>query len=371
MLKRVIHSRQPLVKGSISLALLLILSLTLSSCSKPSPEQVFLESTNSQVIRPYYQALSQESRALATAASAMLAAASDQQCLTEESAETLKIQWRKTMSAWQKAQAIQFGPVREHNLAWEYQFWPDKKNLIAKKLKPLLKTAHEQTLDSLKESSVVTHGLPAIEYLLFDPAANKYGDHRAQCVLIELIATHLDNTSEQLNNQWQQYEIQLLSANIENPEFPTQAHAVAVVIDSFLTQVEQISNRKLTMALGLKTKTQRLNPYLLESWRSRHSKENLLANLNSVEQLVNQGGLANYLILKGHETLAAQIVDNLQQTRAVIESMQLPLFEQLTQQQADASKTLQAHLEQLTKHFKADIPNALNIQLGFNNNDGD
>ncbi len=369
MFKRTTQPRQTQTKRSIkfglSLSIPLTFALALTACSKPSPEQVFLESANDQLIRPYYLSLAAEAKTLS--------ASVEQHCRNEENSESVKNQWRATMVAWQKAQAIQFGPLREHNLAWEYQFWPDKKNLIAKKLKPLLKTADEQTLESLKKTSVVTHGLPAIEYLLFDEQADKYGDQNAQCSLAQVIANHLANTSEQLNTQWSQYQTQLLGANAENPEYPTQAHAVAVVIDSFLTQVENISNRKLTMALGLKTKAQRLNPYLLESWRAQHSKENLLANVSSVEDLMNQGGLGMYLGQKGHAILANNINENVQTTRGAIEAMPTSLFEQLNQPQgqAQAVKDLQDHLLQLTQHFKTDIPTALNIQLGFNNNDGD
>ncbi|MGH1370829.1 MAG: imelysin family protein [Cellvibrionaceae bacterium] len=350
-------------KFGLSLSIPLTFALVLTACSKTSPEQVFLESVNSQLIRPYYLNLAEETKSLS--------AQVEQHCRSDENSVSLKNQWRATMMAWQKAQAIQFGPLREHNLAWEYQFWPDKKNLIAKKLKPLLKTADEQTLESLKKASVVTHGLPALEYLLFDEQADKYGDHNAQCSLAQVIANHLANTSEQLNSQWLRYQTQLLSANDKNPEYPTQAHAVAVVIDSFLTQVENISNRKLTMALGLNTKVQRLNPYLLESWRSQHSKENLLANVSSVEDLMVEGGLGIYLRQKGLATLAESITQNLQKTRYAIETMPASLFEQLSQPQAPAAVSLQNHLLQLTQHFKTDIPTALNIQLGFNNNDGD
>lgn len=351
------------IKFGLSLSIPLAFALALTSCSKLTPEQVFLESANNQLIRPYYLDLTAETKKLSVSV--------EQHCRNEEHSETLKNQWRNTMVAWQKAQAIKFGPLREHNLAWEYQFWPDKKNLVAKKLKPLLKADAPQTLESLNKSSVVTHGLPAIEYLLFDEQADKYGDQNAQCSLAQVIANHLAKTSEQLNTQWLQYESQLLNANTKNPEYPTQAHAVAVVIDSFLTQVENISNRKLTMALGLKIKGQRLNPYFLESWRSQHSKENLLANVSSVEDLMNQGGLGMYLGQKGHATLANNINKNLQDTRSAIEAMSASLFEQLNQQQSQAAKDLQDHLLQLTQHFKTDIPTALNIQLGFNNNDGD
>jgi len=349
---------QSVVRGSILLALM----LGLSSCSKPSLEQTFLETVNTQLIRPTYTSLAHESKKLAELT---------QLCETPANRNSLKDQWRTSMTAWQKAQSIQFGPIREHNLAWEFQFWPDKKNLIAKKLKPLLKAANLQNQESLKSASVVTHGLPAMEYLLFDDSVNQRGNLQAQCELVQLIGDNIADTSELLDAQWQQYQTQLLNANVDNPEYPNADHAVAVVIDSFLTQVEQMSSRKLTMALGLKIKSQRLNPYFLESWRSQHSKENLQANLSSVETLLAQGGFHHYLSQKGHAELAESITNNLLQTQVTLDEMSSSLFEQLSAQDDTASQSVQSGLATLTRQFKIDIPAALNIQLGFNNNDGD
>lgn len=358
MFKSASHGCQRVATGSILLAL----TLCLSSCSKPSLEQTFLETANAQLIRPAYASLTQETEKLAELSQA---------CETPAKRSELKQQWRASMVAWQQAQSIQFGPIREHNLAWEFQFWPDKKNLIAKKLKPLLKTANTQSQESLKNASVVTHGLPAMEYILFDDSVNQRGDLQAQCKLVRLIANNIATTSSLLDTQWQQYQTQLLNANADNPEYPNADHAVAVMIDSFLTQVEQMSSRKLTMALGLKTKSQRLNPYFLESWRAQHSKENLQANLSSVETLLNQGGFHHYLSQKGHVELADAIADNLQHTQAALDKMSTSLFEQLNAQDAETSQSVQEGLAKLTRQFKVDIPTALNIQLGFNNNDGD
>jgi len=335
----------------------------LNACAPSTPEQRLLIDVNEKLITPLYADLVVSSRTLASATTVA--------CGNNHSLDSLQIPWRDVMTAWQKAQTIQFGPIREHNLAWEFQFWPDKKNLIAKKLRPLLSEAEQQTQQTLSQASVVTHGLPAMEYLLFDDSAQQRADDKARCALLTLMANNLATTSQQLQQHWQSYQPQLLSASPDNTEFPTQKHAVAVVIDSFLSQTEQMSGRKLSMALGLNTKTQRVNPYLLESWRSQHSKENLLANLATIESLMTEAGLARYLTEQGQQPLADNIQVALADTQAQLMAMTQPLFEQMTQQTTETAMGVQQGLEALTRHFKVDLPNALGIQLGFNNNDGD
>ncbi|MAZ88596.1 MAG: hypothetical protein CL693_13230 [Cellvibrionaceae bacterium] len=335
----------------------------LSACAPSTPEQRLLIDVNEKLITPLYTDLAVSSRDLASATATV--------CGDNRSLDTLQTPWRDVMTAWQKAQTIQFGPIREHNLAWEFQFWPDKKNLIAKKLRPLLSQAEQQTQQTLSQASVVTHGLPAMEYLLFDDSAKQRADDKARCALLTLMANNLATTSQQLQQQWQAYQPLLLSASPDNTEFPTEKHAVAVVIDSFLSQTEQMSGRKLTMALGLNTKSQRVNPYFLESWRSQHSKENLLANLAAIKSLMTEAGLSRYLAEQGQQALADNIQSALSDTQAQLTAMTQPLFEQMNQQNTETTAAVQQGLEALTRHFKVDIPNALGIQLGFNNNDGD
>ncbi len=335
----------------------------LSACSPSSPEQKLLLDVNEKLIAPLYTDLAASSRALASATATA--------CSNNRSLDTLKAPWRDLMTAWQHAQTIQFGPIREHNLAWEFQFWPDKKNLIAKKLRPLLSKAEQQTQQTLNQASVVTHGIPAMEYLLFDPSAQQNADDKARCTLLTLIADNLATTSEQLQQQWQAYQPLLLSASPDNAEFPTEQHAVAVVIDSFLSQIEQMSGRKLTMALGLNTKAKRVNPYLLESWRSQHSKQNLQANLAAIESLMTDAGLHHYLSQQGQQTLADNIQTTLTDTQAQLTAITQPLFEQMSEQNIEAALGVQQGLDTLTRHFKIEIPKALGMQLGFNDNDGD
>lgn len=341
--------------------------LTLAGCSPTTPEQTFLKKATEQLILPAYQQLADQSDQLATQANDC--DKDDQQVLLQT--------WRDTMSAWQAVQAIQFGPVREKNLAWEMQFWPDSKNLIAKKMRPLMKNSVEQTSETLQQASVVTHGLPAMEYLLFDDTAKQRADRSSRCQMALLVAQRISKTSYELNNDWQQtYQHQLLSPGESNLEFPTEAHAVAVIIDSHLSQLEQMSSRKLTAALGLKTRGERLNPYLLESWRSQHSAENLKQNLHAIHRFMNEGGFLHYLQQKQHGALGIAINERIDSGLSLIDQMNESLFTQLShtedpKAQVQLAKQLQSELEQLTKLFKADIPAALNIQLGFNNNDGD
>jgi len=344
---------------------LLALAATLLACEKPSPEQQFVETSNAYYIAPGYQSLAQQI--------ALLAAEVQQSCAGPANVDKPKLQqqWRVAMAAWQGIRAINFGPIEDHNLAWELQFWPDKKNLVAKKLRPLFKRALELDQASFAKTSSVAHGLPALEYLLFDSTVAQRGSSLQQCQLMVLIAEHLKNVSADLNLHWQQYQTTLLNPGPKNTSFPEAKLALAMIVDSQLNILEQSSNRKLTTALGLKSSKARVNPYMLESWRSQTSRQNLQANINGVATVFFHGGLQVYLQAKQQQALATAIEQQIKAVLALLDAPQPSYFKQLQSQQLANAKAVQTALSKLTQLYKHQLPQALELQLGFNNNDGD
>lgn len=342
-------------------------TLSLTGCGTKPPEAEFLQRLTDQVIVPQYASLQTTSTDLAQTLT--------QYCDATATAPTLaqvQQQWLNTMDAWQTVQPIQFGPVRDKNLGWEMQFWPDKKNLTAKKVQQLLNSQDALDEPRLQKASVVVRGLPAIEYLLFDETLSATTQAPRQCQLLRLTADHIQATSAQLRQGWSDdYQHTLLNPGPDNAQFPEALQAVAVVIDSYMTQLEQIKDRKLAQPLGIKTSKQRLNAYQLESWRSQHSRANVRNNISSIATLMNEGGFYDYLVARDQQTLADDIQSSIAQTLSAINASDTSLFIELSN--AD-STNLQAMHDQLTgllALFKTQLPAALNIQLGFNNNDGD
>lgn len=342
----------------------------ISACSTKTPEQIFLQQVAEQQILPGYQAFASSTQNLAN--SLDLYCSENQQDQENEQLDHVKQQWRHTMDSWQTIQAIQFGPIQENNLGWELQFWPDKKNLIAKKNKDLLLEENELTDERLQKASVVVRGIPSLEFLLFDPKALSYGNPERRCDLMQGVAKHLVEVTHKLHQQWHSEHAQLLmNPGAENPLYPENKQAIAVVLDSFLSSVEVIKDRKLGQALGLKARTQRTNPYLLESWRSQHSLENIRHNIGAVKSLLETGGFSAYLNSQGQQALNDKITQALAAIYADLHKTDQTLFKSLSEGDTEQWQALVEKLAPLIQLLKHDLPAALNIQLGFNNNDGD
>ncbi|NIB39900.1 imelysin family protein [Pseudomaricurvus alkylphenolicus] len=342
-------------------ALLVSTLAAVVGCSSKTPETAFVETAINTTIVPAYQQLAERSQ--------MFSISVTNVCTSSDDIQTLQNRWHDSMAAWQSVQGIQFGPIRDNNTTWEMQFWPDKKNLVGKKLRALLKEDTQLTQEQLQKSSVVVRGLPALEYLLFDPAA---GEGQRNCEALSLIAQHQAQITQQLHNRWQQdYRQLMLTPGPDNPEYPEPMHAVAVIIDSYASLLDQLRDRKLTQALGLNSRKPRLNGYLLESWRSQTSRDNLKANLAAFEQLMNSGGLSAYLQEKDHGALATELEQRIQAVQTALQASDEPLFKLLQQQQPDNAIAIQEALTALHQTFKTDLPQALGIRLGFNDNDGD
>ncbi|MDY0415960.1 MAG: imelysin family protein, partial [Pseudomonas sp.] len=90
-------------------------------------------------------------------------------CQGEQNLAQTRDDFLQAQHAWAALQPLLIGPLNEGNRTWQVQFWPDKKNLVARQVKQFLKANPEPTLADLQRGSVVVQGLSAYEYLVFDP----------------------------------------------------------------------------------------------------------------------------------------------------------------------------------------------------------
>lgn len=282
------------------------------------------------------------------------------------SAETLtstQNSWRHLMNSWMAAEVINFGPVQQDNMAWRFQFWPDKKNLIKRKVEGFL-TAHPKietiTPDTIQNASVLVQGLSAAEYLLFDPQLKKQqqvNKNPLRCQILSSISSNLFANSQLLAKGWQTEVITQKQSTEDN---------ISQLLNGIATLIER-SHKKLVMPLG----KQKANPYFAESWRSQHSLENIKHNLTSIEQLYRT--LLKPLLLKKPQgqQLATQIEQQFALTYKQTSQFEQSIFALLQQQQLDKTKQLANHVKQLKQLFSQQLPDKLAVIISFNANDGD
>ena len=356
------------------IALSLLTSL-LSACGKP-PEQAMLEDTGREVILPLHERFLSESLSLSQQAQQFCSLATRD----DTDLAAIRAKWLAAMNAWEGIQNIQFGPVTEDNQAWKVQFWPDRKNLIARKTEQFVRRDDAISLPALQKASVVIQGLSAIEYLLYDKPAKALvsGVPGHYCEHLGAAALNLHQVAERLYQGWhpkgENYLGHWAQPGEHNLDFPDANASVSAIIETLVYGVERIKRDKLQRPLGLEEGGQP-NPYLLEWWRSQQSREAILINLHSLQMLYSAGesvGLADLLAKRGADELANKITADFDLAISAIASLETSLFQNHADPAAqEALRELYEVLGRLLSALKREVPSALEITLGFNSNDGD
>lgn len=373
-----------MAKTPIRLTLSLALLLLVTACSE-SPEEQLLEATGSNAILPLHEKFLAESLRLSESASAFCA----QHLRRREDLAALRNRWTGAMNGWEGIQSIQFGPITEDNQAWKVQFWPDRKNLIARKTEQFVNGDEAVTLPALQEASVVIQGLSAMEYLLYDKPSEKLlteGDNdpdlqsgRNYCNHLNAAASNVHQVADFLYHSWHpsgdNYLGKWQSPGPDSLEYPDHNASIGALIETLVYGLERIKRDKLERALALQVEGGKANPFLLEWWRSKQSREAILINLHSLQLLYSAGsgdGLDQLLQSRGADALSQKVTalfDRAISTTAGIEGS-------LSDNHSDPSNlaainTLHQTLGELLAAFKREIPGTLGISLGFNANDGD
>lgn len=347
----------------------------LSACGK-TPEEQLLQATGSQALLPLHEKFLAESLNLAQSTSAFCA----QRSRSSTDLAALRNRWVGAMNGWEGIQSIQFGPVIEDNQSWKVQFWPDRKNLIARKTEQFVKGDEAITLPAVQEASVVIQGLSAMEYLLYDKPAEKLLSDEGQpyCDHLSTAATNLHQVADFLYQRWHpkggNYLGTWQSPGPDNLAYPDKNAAIGALIETLVYGLERIKRDKLERPLGLSNAGQ-ANPFLLEWWRSKQSREAILINLHSLQLLYSAGdgaGLEELLRHRDKEELSRQVTALFDQAISATASIEGSLSENHSEAaNRSAINTLHQTLGELLAAFKREIPATLGITLGFNANDGD
>lgn len=359
---------------------------TLIACSPPPSSKVLIDTANHSIVSGY-QAFNIASETLANATVNYCKTPSD-----SAQFETIQTDWKKTVTQWSAVQNIQFGPLMVDNQAWKIQFWPDKKNLIARKIEALLKGDESITIQRVDDASVVVQGLSSLEYLLFDAKAGtqlRYSSDGGQrrCELLIAVSAHLHNVASGLHNSWRpeggNYLATFSETGEKNPEFPDDNVAIAYFLDTLVSGIELIKRDKLERPLGislaekeLKTDTPQTQIYQLEWWRSQYSKEAIITNLSALKNMFNANeayGIDDYLRdIKQQAELSDKINVGFKRSIVAASAIDGSLFDIANKPTGrQAILKLHSELSTLLALLRNDLPTALGVSLGFNSKDGD
>jgi predicted lipoprotein len=344
-----------------------LIALALAGCSPSDPHQAISSKLTDGVIVPIYSAWSEADRQLAVSAKAFCA---DQITLAEA-----RQAFSSAQSTWAAVQPVALGPLAEGNRAWQIQFWPDKKNLVARQVEALVKAKPELTPADLDKSSVVVQGLTAYEYLLFDPALdlNDSAQKARYCPLLTAIGDHQQTLAADILGQWQSKDG--IAAQLKN--FPNDRYAEAqeAVTDILRTQVSAIDGLKKKLGTPLGRQSKGLpQPYQAEAWRSKASLANLASSLASAERVwlgAENDGVQTLLSDSQHD-LKERVKSAFIDTRQRLANNQRPLSDMLADEAGRTElNALYDSLNNLHRLLEGEVAKTLGIQLGFNAHDGD
>ncbi|HIZ51867.1 MAG TPA: imelysin family protein [Candidatus Pseudomonas excrementavium] len=279
-----------------------------------------------------------------------------------ERRQALETAWAQAFDSWQAVRFVDFGPIEQDNLAWQFQFWPDAKNTVARKVNLWLGSEQSIGVEQLKADSVAVKGFPALEYLLFDPLAAKaqpLPEERA-CELVTAISSLLQYNATQLQEQWQAFRPHYLGTEqFQNTTVLAAMHGLDI-----------LRNKRLAAPMGLEGKPRR-NPYISDAWRSEHSLAGIRASLVGLQQYFLPG-LRQLLSSEEGAELVERLDQQLTATVARLERQSADMQTLLADD--DGYRNLQLifiEVDKLNQLLSGNIASELGIIRGFNSSDGD
>ncbi|WP_020592559.1 imelysin family protein [Kiloniella laminariae] len=278
--------------------------------------------------------------------------------------------------AWSGVEMYRFGPALTDNRQERLFFWPDRRSRGLKQVEDLISQQDPTalTVGELRKKSVPTQGMLALEYVLFGRGSENLATASAEnfrCQYGVTLTKAITRTSDEIIAEWKAPEgFAALLYNIgpENPIYRSEAEA----LQDFLRVISENlqSSRDMKLANALRESPAASKAKLAPFWRSSLTLVALQADLSSIKQLVEVGGLA---------TLAPRLSSSLgfeidQANQVFSEQLEKPQSWTDLVKEPAAHKRLSYSLIPLAgaQNIVADfLPAYLGLSLGFNSLDGD
>ena len=323
------------------------------------------ESIGLNVIVPAYASLVDDMTALEDRATAYCAnpTAGDLSALQDD--------WRAAMLAWQSTGIVRFGPVEESNRRLRIQFFPDANDAVVNNVTQILNAAQAIDEALVAGSAVGTQGLPALEYLrltlggLDDPV-----DGPRRCELTVAVSQNLSTMADELGDAWSMSGQLLADFTSASGVFTDRTEVLTEILESLAIESEFVADEKITRPIAVGATS-------TESSRSDHSRENLVANVAAIRAFLDVGaadtdyGLRDYL-RRAHDAdaISAQLDTQLAAAESGLDALTASLEDIILGQASGDIDSVRVAMQDLADSF-IDAAIAADVNLGFNNQDGD
>lgn len=377
--------------GSVASALVLLLSCggggagsgtsggeTEVPGTRPERLTLLLEDLGNRVVVPRYASMTTAFGALENRAAEFCAAPS------AGGLDGLRAAWREATERWIEASIIQFGPIQEDNRRLRIEFWPDRNDNVPRSVRQVLARTDELTAETITRMSVAAQGLPAMEEVIFTPDVDVLATFTTdasatrRCDLVEAIAGNLHTIAETVEAEWRRsgggWVDQLARAGRGSDVFATREAAIEEVVNSLVTVVEVTKNNRIGDPLGGETIAD-ARPFRAESFLSANSFPNIISAVEGLQAAYtghDNFGFDDYLKELDRVTLNTEIETEFRAVLEIAAQIPVPLAEAvLDEAYRPVVVDLFDRATLLTRLIKNQLSAAMQVTVGFNENDGD
>jgi len=325
---------------------------------------VWANDANSQARHQWHEAIANGYQTFLTETTELAEAAREYcEAPATDSRKRLEEVWLEAFLAWQRVRFVDFGPVENNNLAWQFQFWPDPKNLIARKAAYLIGVDTPITPQLISQSGVAVQGFPMMEFLLLDQQFDA-GDNALPavrtCQLLTNVALHVEKNSNELTAGWQAFK----------PHYLETDQYRDTTMRAGMAALEILEERRLAQPMGLRGNGKR-NPYITDAWRSGKSLMAVEATVDGLQRMFLPG-LATLLEAEEKPDLAARIGKQFNEVQENFPHAHMPMAMALNDEnQFRVLQSLYVDISQLTTLVNDQAAVSLGVVRGFNSSDGD
>jgi predicted lipoprotein len=313
----------------------------------------------------------------AQADAAALTEALDGFCASPDAAglDAAQQAWSDLRAPWKRLRALPFGPLVDEGFDTAIDFWPARVSSIDGGLAAA--PSDQAGLDAL---GVASKGMPAIEYLLWDPVGGDeavlalYGtaDGPARCAHVELLAADVALRLDELAAAWsfEGFGGQLEQAG-SSEQFPTLALAIDELLNAMIAGLHDLDEQKLTKPLGEAIGAPQ--PDLVES---RFSDRSLFDARDALDGFAraylgseDAPGLT-LVVASESETVDQRVRDALAAAEQALAAVPEPLRQAIVDDPESVAAAEQA-IHELRLVLTAEVASLLGVTVSLSDNDGD
>lgn len=331
------------------------------------------------VMLPILEEVDTSALAFSDAVSAFCDAPSDDNLSAAQAAfRALRVPWKRT-------EAFRFGPSEDLRLASALDFWPARTDTIEAALSAApdpVTAAHVATLGTS------SRGMPALEYLMFDPAGGNSAimvslggpdaAAKKRCSYARALGEVIASDASALHDAWAPeggaFVTEVAKAGNGSALFPTGQEGVNRVVNLLISSMLAFNENKISAPLGTATGTP--DPSLVESRFSDESIQDMVSSLSGVEEIYlgrhgeTSGKGITTLVAARSPAIDAAVKNGLADAKAKALAIPGPLRLAVTQNAAAVTATHEA-VKTARRHLSTDVASVLGVSVTLSDSDGD